>query len=359
MSTFSPLGVDLFGEPLSQPGRGALAAKFICPPFSILNAREGWWQERKAAWIGLGIRGELGRGANGEPGGSEASKAYKSQDRLAAFQSCRPHGSRDPRPGREPGEYVGGDAWVRSGRAKASGTEENIGNQTGTSIFDPVLCELAYRWFCPPGGIVVDPFAGGSVRGIVAALLGRSYWGCDLRAEQIAANESQAEVLCNGHRPQWIAGDSLVTLESAPQADFIFSCPPYGNLEIYSDDPLDLSNMPAQQFADAYTRIISKACDRLRTNRFACFVVGDYRGPDGNYSGFVSLTIAAFRDAGLSLYNHAILITAVGSLPIRVPPQFNATRKLGKTHQDILVFLKGDSRIAASACATIDDWGDE
>ncbi len=40
--------------------------------------------------------------------------------------------------------------------------------QSGTSIFDPVLCELAYRWFCPPGGLILDPFAGGSVRGIVA-----------------------------------------------------------------------------------------------------------------------------------------------------------------------------------------------
>mgnify|MGYP003346418859 FL=1 len=23
---------------------------------------------------------------------------------------------------------------------------------SGTSIFDPVLCELVYRWFCPVGG---------------------------------------------------------------------------------------------------------------------------------------------------------------------------------------------------------------
>jgi hypothetical protein len=40
---------------------------------------------------------------------------------------------------------------------------------TCTSIFDPVLCEIAYRWFCPSGGTVLDPFAGGSVRGIVAS----------------------------------------------------------------------------------------------------------------------------------------------------------------------------------------------
>jgi len=41
------------------------------------------------------------------------------------------------------------------------------------SIFDPVACELSYRWFCPKEGEVLDPFAGGSVRGIVANFYGR------------------------------------------------------------------------------------------------------------------------------------------------------------------------------------------
>lgn len=41
---------------------GALAERFGIPPFSVLNAREGWWQDRKRAWIGLGIKSELGRG---------------------------------------------------------------------------------------------------------------------------------------------------------------------------------------------------------------------------------------------------------------------------------------------------------
>jgi hypothetical protein len=48
--------------------RGSLSEKFGISPFSILNAREGWWQERKRAWIALGIKSELGRGCS--PGGS-------------------------------------------------------------------------------------------------------------------------------------------------------------------------------------------------------------------------------------------------------------------------------------------------
>jgi hypothetical protein len=50
--------------PAAPSGAGSLAARFGIPPFSVLNAREGWWQERKRAWLALGIRSEVGRGGN-------------------------------------------------------------------------------------------------------------------------------------------------------------------------------------------------------------------------------------------------------------------------------------------------------
>tara|TARA_R110002073_G_scaffold303806_1_gene472268 strand:+ start:5693 stop:6421 length:729 start_codon:yes stop_codon:yes gene_type:complete len=56
--------------PLNPSAPGALAQRFGVPPFSVLDARKGWWQDRKRAWIDLGIRSELGRGA--APGGSPA-----------------------------------------------------------------------------------------------------------------------------------------------------------------------------------------------------------------------------------------------------------------------------------------------
>jgi len=48
------------GEP--APPRASLADRFGVPPFSVLDARQGYWQERKRAWLALGIRSELGRG---------------------------------------------------------------------------------------------------------------------------------------------------------------------------------------------------------------------------------------------------------------------------------------------------------
>ena len=124
--------------------------------------------------------------------------------------------------------------------------------------------------------------------------------------------------------------------------DFLFSCPPYGDLEVYSDDPRDLSLIDNyDDFMDALATIINRCCKRLKEDRFACFVVGDYRNKKGFYNNFPGDTILAFLDAGLKLYNECILVTAVGSLPIRAGG-YMKSRKLGKTHQNVLVFYKGD-----------------
>lgn len=219
--------------------------------------------------------------------------------------------------------------------------------QSGTSIFDPVLCELAYRWFSAPGAQVLDPFAGGSVRGVVASTLGRRYWGGELRAEQVAANMAQRHI-CKEPLPYWHCGDSRdIARTFGCEADFIFSCPPYADLEVYSDDPRDISNMDYAAFLSAYREIISASVACLKRDRFACFVVGEVRDKKGNYRNFVGDTVEAFRAAGCGYYNEAILVTAVGSLPVRAGKQFKAGRKLGKTHQNILVFVKGDGKRAA------------
>jgi hypothetical protein len=318
MAMVNLYGTDLFGDPIQPPSRGELADKFLCPPFTTLNAREGWWQDRKRAWIAKGIKSEEGRDI--EPTSIS----------------------------RTSGDYMQGR-----------------GNNEGGSIFDPVLCEILYLWFATKDGLIVDPFAGGSVRGIVAAETGYRYWGSELRGEQVNANAMQAAEIIGGLPEDytsrvpspiaWQIGDSRQTLLNAPIADFIFSCPPYGNLEIYSDDPADLSNMPYGDFMQNYRQIIKQCFEVLKPNRFACFVVGEYRDKKlGSYVGFVPDTIKAFTDAGFAFYNEAILLTSVGSLPIRTSAQFPKGRKLGKAHQNILVFVKGCSKKAASLCKEIE-----
>ncbi len=306
------------GPPSPEEATAKLSDRFLVPPFSVLNAREGWWQERKHAWLALGIESEIGRG-------------NKKQDCIKAGTP---------------------------GMAFAGGKMADVEDRTGTSIFDPVLCELAYRWFSPPDGVVVDPFAGGSVRGIVAAKLGRQYIGGELRQEQVDANREQAGGLVKGSEPNpvWHCADSRNIDKTCAdvQADFVFSCPPYVDLEVYSNDSADLSTMAYSAFRAAYFEIIKKTCSLLKNDRFACFVVGEVRDKKGSYYDLVGDTVRAFRDAGLSYYNEAILVTMVGSLPIRAGKQFSTSRKLGKTHQNILVFVKGDPKKAVAACGTVE-----
>lgn len=259
------------------------------------------------------------------------------------------------------GEHTVGEnlTWVKGNRAgkldEVSGKILAAQTQSGTSIFDPVLCELAYRWFSPVGGLILDPFAGGSVRGIVAAKLGRKYTGIDVRAEQVEANRDQARELTPDAPPTWVLGDSRDVASLSPGAyDFIFSCPPYGDLEVYSDEPGDISTLGHEAFIEAYRAIIAASIGLLVDDRFACFVVGDYRDKKGFYRNFVSETISAFEAAGAKLYNEAILVTALGSLPIRAGKSFSSGRKLGKTHQNVLVFVKGDWKQASKACGEVD-----
>lgn len=348
MTELAIFGRDLFGDIIKPKATGPLAERFTFPPFSVLDARAGEWQERKRAWRLTGIEGEIGR--TGSPGGSPMPSNSYLKD------GCRGDGTGRAIPGTEKTTLVPDNGRGGLGDTSATAMDYFNGGKTiagdSGSLFDPVLCELAYRWWCPPGGQVVDPFAGGAVRGVVAGMLGFRYWGCDLRREQIEANRRQAIAINPEVAPVWVCGDSMEHLVEAPDADFVFSCPPYGDLEQYSDDPADLSTMEWHTFATAYRRIIMRAVGRLLPNRFACFVVGDFRDPRGFYRNFVGETVAAFQQCEARLYNEAVLVTAVGTASIRATRQFDGGRKLCKTHQNLLVFCKGDWRRASEeVCA--------
>lgn len=226
------------------------------------------------------------------------------------------------------------------------GGEGGTASTTGTSIFDPVLCEVVYSWFAPPGGHILDPFAGESTKGIVAAHLGYGYTGVELRPEQVAANRAQAEAI--GVSPNWINGDSERIGEYLPPDtayDLIFTSPPYYDLEIYSESDKDGSAFETyDKFIAWYRRIFAQSVGRLKDNRFVVVKIGEVRDKRGAYYNFVGDNITCFRDLGLHYYNEIILVTARGSLPIRVGKQFTTSRKIGKTHQNVLVFYKGDPR---------------
>lgn len=559
----------LLDKAVKRKAANILADRFVVPPFSVLDTEQRAWKQRKKRWVRLGLKGELGR-TGVFANGMDCRRRWECQ-KVAKQRQL--------------------DVWA--------------------SLFDPVLCECVYSWWCPPGGLVLDPFAGGSVRGVVASIMGRDYVGIDLRPEQIEADYQQGHDLllsecitdasgltpverhgdiwfkrddlfavagvCGGkvragyaifqrakaakakmmitagarqspqimivaslaayfglpcrchvpdgqdtdeirwarrwgaeivkhkpgynnvivararedaqktdggfyvpfgmecddaveqakgqvsnlpfdkikrivmavgsgmtlagvlwglkeakknipvvgvvvgadprprlgkyapvgwesqvqlvdcgvpyqqevvadapvrldgiyeakawryvkpgdlfwvvghhespckHFPVWRCGDSaeLDNLVKV-QADLVFVCPPYGNLEVYSDREQDLSNMEYGDFLRAYQTILSKAFDGLKDDRFTCLVVADFRDKKtGCYYPLTSDTVRICRELGLELYNKAVLKTSLGTVPLRATRIFQAGHKLLKIHQDILVFVKGDWKKAVAAC---------
>lgn len=336
-----------------------LQGKFIVPPFSVLDARQGYWQRRKRKWIELGIKGELGREDN-LTWGSEDDDVMNDPQlncyRKRKKQKLAPGGGGG-------GCYLGSKdtksshKWKKSkidskeyntqGWVDEKGIKGNCIEQTGASIFDPVLSELMYRWFCPANGKILDPFAGESTKGIVATCLGYNYTGIELRQGQVNANLRQAKKI--GLRPEWIKGDANCVNKLLPKKDkydLVFTSPPYYDLEIYSEYEKDGSaKQTYKEFMDWYYSIFKQVVEHLRKNRFLVVKVGEIRDrKTGGYHNFVGDNISCFLNLGLSYYNEIILVTAIGSLPIRISKQFMSGRKIGKTHQNILVFYKGDPK---------------
>ncbi len=273
-------------------------------PFSILDTRSKEWQERKRWWINTyNIQSELGR---------------ENTESRARF-------------------------W-----------EDNT-----VSIFDATLCEKMYEWFCPKEGRILDPFAGGSVRGIVACEMGYIYNGIDLSDEQIEANKKQSS------KPVWVQGDSewvIDTIHNNTQ-DFVFTCPPYYDLEKYTDNPADLSNMDEDSFDKKYYSILNKAARKLKNNRFFAVVVSEVREQSttgnykiGKYKGLVWKTIRACEEAGLHFYNDMILFNSQHQASRVVDTYFERNRKVASVHQNILVFVKGNPDLATEVITNGDNF---
>jgi DNA modification methylase len=304
---------DLFGNDIIKDV--LLRDKFIEPPFTILDSRGDNWKKRKRKWLQKGILSEVGRETMAMNFSSNISD--KSIVINADNNNHWKQGTKD---------FV----------------KKMAGKSNGISVFDPALCEVLYHWFCDEGGTILDPFAGGSVRGIVANYLGYKYTGIDIRQEQVDSNREQAmDILPIENQPQWYVGDSNELLNDNWNTifDMIMSCPPYADLEVYSDLKGDISNKPYKQFLELYESIISKSCKLLKVGGYACFVVGEVRQNHKGYYGFIPDTINAFKKCGMTYYNEAIYITSFGNAGMRAN-RYMGSQKLVKVHQNVLVFKK-------------------
>jgi len=268
---------------------GNLQKNFIVPPFSVLDTRQGYWQDRKREWLEL--TGDLSETRDGE-----------------------------------------------FGRLRGGGVIREINE--GTSNFDPVLAEVMYKWFNVQGGKILDPFGGEQTKGVVAGECGYTYHACEFRAEQVALNKEKTAKYDGVHYYQ---GDSnnIDQIIGERGFDMLFTSPPYYDLEVYSKE--DMSALGTyEEFMSQYRNIFTKCYDMLADDAFAVVKVAEIRDKKtGAYRCFVADNIKMFCDIGFTFYNDIVLVNAVGTGAIRANTNMR-TRKVVKLHQNVLVFYKGN-----------------
>lgn len=281
-----------------------LADRYIVPPFSVFNTHQPYFRQRLRMWTDLGVVSKAGR------------------DEHLSYDNKRMY-------------------------------KRNNEKSNGTSVFNPVLCEVIYKWFTVSNSLIFDPFAGGITRGVVAAMLGHRYIGYDISERQIDVNWNKYFEL---HQSYKIKGSCLwYTMDSSNVSnigkyknsfDLVFTCPPYYNLERYTDKECDLSNKSTyNDFLDSYTTCMHSAYNKLKDDSFFVIVVSDIRNKKtGEYYGFVADTIKILQDTGLKYYNEIILYNDTVNLAITSGNYLDKTRKVGRQHQNVLVFYKGNTK---------------
>ena len=273
---------------------GSIEEKYIIPPVSVLDSRQGRWTKRQRLW-------------NSEIQDTGVTRGTAKTYNLEKFQ-----------------------------------TDDKFKSLKEISVLDPVLAECIVRWFTPyEQSKCFDTFAGDTIFGYVSGKLGHSFTGIELRQEQADFNNSRTESFdCKYYCDD---GRNVLNYIAPNSQDLFFSCPPYFDLEVYSDLENDASNQKSyEQFYEILDKAFTDAVRCLKNDRFAVIVVTEVRNKKtGFYYDFTGDIKRTFQKAGMNFYNDLVLVNQVGSVCMRIN-QYMKTRKIGRCHQNVLVFYKGN-----------------
>lgn len=306
---------------------------FIIFPCSILDQSNSKWQDRKKYWI---KRLDINDNINSREG-----KLYKNvMTQYPKTYSCYLNFKK------KNNEQLSFEEFIEKFNPPEFEEDKQSIFIKGVSVFDPVLSELSCKWFSPYlGGKIFDCFAGDCFKGLVFALCGYEFTGIELRQEQVDDNINYCKKFSNLNL-KYICDDGQNIdkyLEKESQ-DLLFSCPPYYNLEVYSNLPNDASNQKDYcDFLKILDNAYSKSIKILKNNRFAVIVVGNIRDKQGFYYNFINDIINIFNKNSMFLLNELILKEPVSSRRFSARGMFKS-RKIVKIHQNILVFYKGNPK---------------
>ena len=247
--------------------------------------------------------------------------------------------------------------YAPSGRAHAvaranrhAAVDGTYGFQHGASIFSPVVGGMALAMYAPhaaPGAaapLCIDPFAGGGTRPVLAARWGLRYIGLEIRQEEVDfCNERIAALGIDRATARVVLGDAREVDKHIGYGvgDFLLTCPPYYDLEVYGGGPRDLSTLPTYgHFADAIAEV-AIACHRaLRPGAVAVWVVGLHRDKGGVLLPIHHDVVHAHLRAGFKVKEEVILYRRHSGAGTRTRNFFMGKGFLARTHEYALVFVR-------------------
>jgi len=213
-----------------------------------------------------------------------------------------------------------------------------LDSKYNVSIFNPHLAQMILSAYCPSGANIYDPFGGGGTRGFIATAMGHNYTGIEIRQEEVERIKKQQEKL-----KYWfniICCDSRFYKIEEESFDFSYTCPPYFNLEVYSDMEGDMSHADDyNEFLTMLEESVKITYKGLRKGSLSVWVVGNFRDKTGGLVHFNGDLVRIGQRAGFKLHDELVFWGAAGVAASR-SGQFVANRKSVRVHEYLVIFKK-------------------
>lgn len=240
---------------------------------------------------------------------------------------------------------IGDDGSAREGvlDARPTAGDSVYGGTVTASIFNPAVAAWALNCFAPKSGVCLDPFAGGGTRAIMAAKHGLRYVGTELRPAEVAAVNERCERAEVDGQVEIICGDAryISSFTGKGVGDFLLTCPPYFDLEVYNGGAADISTAPTYSaFCKALTEIAVSTFEALKPNALSVWVIGMTRDKTGNLLPLHHDLARAHAAAGFDLVEEIILHQMNNGAIQRVGQFDKGSRRLVRVHEYAMVFRR-------------------
>ena len=225
------------------------------------------------------------------------------------------------------------------------------GKQGGLSIFPADICKKLVLLYSEEKDTVLDPCAGHNSRMQITWQLGRNYIGYDVSKEFMEFNRFVKTTLLgkNPDRPRLFReSPATITLreqssekmvEEDTSIDFVFTSPPYWDIEFYGEELEQLGYRKTYgQFLNGLSKVINESYRVLKPNKYCVYNVNDFR-KDGKFYCYHADLIELALGAGFRLHD-IIILRWNASLGSCFATQIIERKSTAKAHEYLLVFKK-------------------